>query len=160
VPLCLSRYGDSYASGFASSYQSIYSTNFRSVFDASVAGAYQTALAPTNASAFQSGRSRGAEDQGILDGFAARLTSARPEQKQQGKDALTSDLRTGAIVFLRSAALEDLDGNGILSPADPVKLKLVIDNLGLEATALNHLRVRVNSNHGFDTLTVSLRDLP
>ncbi len=159
-PLCRSRYENSYLSQFASQYRSIYTKEYRRTYDLSAASSYQTSLAGTDAAAFVQGRGLGAKDQGLLDGFAKAEPLMQTEEYGIGKTTFANELSKGAFLVVRGAKIEETSGDGLFTPGEPVRVSLVIDNYGRQATALGKIRARISGAAGLGTFSVTVRDLP
>lgn len=159
-PLCRSRYESSYLSQFTSQYRSIYSKEYRRTYDLAAPAAYQSSLAAQDAAAFAQGRGIGAKDQGLLDGFAKAEPVMQAEEYGFGKAAFGSELTKGAILVVRGARIEETSGDGLFTPGEPVKVTLVLDNYGGQATALSKIRARIAGAAGLGTFSLTVRDLP
>ena len=159
-PLCRARYDATYGSRFATTYTTVYRASFRSTFSANVQASYDAALARTYSTDFQAGQQRGAKEQGILDGFAARLSAARTEQYAAGQHAVQTYLATGHMIVVRDVKLIEPSGDGLYTPGETATLQIVIDNYGGQATPLGKVRVRLTNKINAETVSFDLRDLP
>ncbi|MBI3296177.1 MAG: hypothetical protein HYZ71_15740 [Deltaproteobacteria bacterium] len=159
-PRCLDQYESSYGSGFDASYQSVYSSHYKDKFVEASQTAYSAVVAQTNAEAFEAGRQSGAQDQGLLDGFSNNLAKRMDEQKALGQTQVATDLEGGGLVVVRGASLADSNGDGLLTTGERVRLRLVIDNYGKQATALEAIQFHLAGTKGVGEASVTLRTLP
>src|SRR5262249_27222601 len=66
----------------------------------------------------------------------------------------------GSFILLREVTLEETSGDGLFTPGENVKLRLVLDNYGLEASRLEQVRLRMIGGVGGGTARINLRTLP
>lgn len=159
-PLCAKVYDDSYASGYQSVYRSVYSQSFAAAFGENIKAAYDAALALVNAQELREGLAQGALDRGVLVGYAKRLPDAVAEQFAAGEEAFRAQMLTGYLPIVRSLDLVDTNGDGLFTPGETAKLRLVLDNYGGQATPNAQFKARITKLVGLEGVTTSLRDLP
>lgn len=159
-PLCRQRYESSYKSSFDSSYQAVYRQNYQPAYESEAKSRYQLTLAGNFPASFTSGRQKGAAEQGSLDGFAKNQLAQQTEQYNAGIALFKVDVSKGSLIVFKEASLSETSGDGLFTPGEPVKLRIVVDNLGLEASALGKVRMRLTTLAGLGVANFTMRELP
>jgi len=159
-PLCSKVYDETYGGGYQSSFRSLYSQAYASAFAANVKGAYDEALAKLYATEFQTGLARGAGDGGLLQGFSERLPSAVAEQFAAGGQAFRAQMQRGYLPMVRSLDLLDTNGDGLFTPGETARLRLIMDNYGGKATPKGQFKARITKVVGLESLSATVRELP
>lgn len=158
--LCRRVYDDSYAAGYTTNYQSVYAQAFRVAYNANIKAAYDLALAKVFPDSNEAGLKKGAEELGVLDGFKNRLPTAIQEQYAAGKEALSQLLETGHMPITRASELTEANRDGLYTPGETVKLRLVVDNYGRQASPAKKLKARITTVSGLVGLSANVRELP
>ncbi len=158
-PLCEDVYHRSYLKNFESVFDSTYRGNYPVAYNQSASQAYQTALAQQNGESHKRGLSQGGLEQARSDAFATSLPSAKQEQHRLGGVAVEELLKKGYMVFFRKVELQDVNGDGLLSPGEDATLKVVVDNYGKLPTPDARFVVRVVKAGGISGL-IAMRALP
>ncbi len=159
-PLCARVYDESYGSGYQSVYKSVYTQTFKGAYDANIKSAYESALAQAFSDQTNAGLEKGANELGVLNGFAARLPSAVAENYAAGQKAFNEQMATGYLPVVRSLDLIETNRDGLFTPGETVKLKLVLDNYGDQATPKGKLNVRITRVSGLEALSSQTREVP
>ncbi len=158
--MCRSRYEQSYAAQYSANFQRVYRNGFAAAYTIGANAVYQAELTKVDAVSQAAGRSAGAKDQGLLDGFDRSLAALKSEEFGLGRQAFKQELTKGAAVKLVSAELVESSGDGLFTPGEVAKLKLTVDNYGGEATALGRVRVRLLALSGLGKGSADVRDVP
>ncbi len=128
--VCTSSYGSAYARGYRSGYESTFLSEYRRAFDSNISASYEAARKIGVAAEYQKGLSQGAKDQGVLDGFAGRISAARANQQKLGAEAWGSYLASGYLLRVKATNLEEGSGDGLFTPGEKISMSVVVDNLG------------------------------
>ncbi|MBI4404311.1 MAG: hypothetical protein HY537_09135 [Deltaproteobacteria bacterium] len=158
--MCRNRYDEVYGTGYFDAYRSTFILSFQAGFSENIKAAYDSALAAQFPEAHQTGLKQGAQDQGILDGFAEALPGLQKEQYTAGEKSFLDLLASGNLIASRGAELLETSGDGLFTPGEKVKLSVVFDNYGGQASAKEQFRVRVRSMTGLENLNFQERPLP
>jgi hypothetical protein len=157
---CRARYSSSYAAVFSSQYKSIFLTSFRNVFDREIGAIYDQALSRGHPEEFSRSRDQGAKEQGVLDGFAEKISAARAEQYAAGKAALAAYAASGYLLVIREVTWSEQSGDDLFTPTDKVKVATIIDNFGGTASPKGRIKIKVSGINGFDSINFEERELP
>jgi predicted nucleic acid-binding Zn-ribbon protein len=157
---CRQLYNSHYSSAYNSRYSSIYVANYRSSFNTEADRAYRAALAATYATERKRGMEEGAQEQGVLDGFAARYPTAKIDEYAKGESDFAQQLQGAHLLVVRSVKFVDESGDGVSAPGEGAKIVLTVDNLGLEASPKEGTRFVVEGKSKLSTVNFEIRDLP
>jgi predicted nucleic acid-binding Zn-ribbon protein len=159
-PLCRERYDATYTANFRDSWAIVYLREWQAAFNSQARVAYDRVLGGSNESERERGRQQGAREKGVLDGFAARILTARVEQYDSGRQAMQEWLKTGNLLIVREVSLVETSSDGLFSGGEDVLVRIVVDNYGHTASPLAKMRVRFLSRSGVGSLSFETRELP
>lgn len=152
-PLCQSSYESAYRSSYDQEYRRAFQRAYSAGFDGAIKAAYDAALSKAFPTEFAAGLAAGAKDQGILDGFAARLPGARQDQYAAGVAAWDAYLATGHLIRVKESTLTELSGDKLYTPGEKTVLVTTIDNLGKKPAPAASLRAVLQSGQAIDVTT-------
>lgn len=156
--LCKDRYAEVYADAAARGYVAGYVERFKDAFGQTIGPAHAQAFAVEQAEQFAAGRTDGARDQGVLDGFAEALPGALVAEEAAGREAWRKLQASGVLVRGVGAAL--VDDDGLFAGGETLALSLVLDNYGGQATAKDGLVVKTSKLEGLVAATTDPVKLP
>jgi hypothetical protein len=159
-PLCREQFRASYVERFELNYRAKFPVAYTPNYNASSAESYRVAFGQNYADSLLKGLIDGARDQGVLKGFAERTAAATQEQLLAGQQDFAAKLSNGFLLVVRSSTLIEADGDDVMVPGEMVKLSMVIDNLGNEASPLGRFQIKVNESINGAELNFEVRDLP
>lgn len=158
--ICEDTYASYYASYFRSHYQSVYRSEFASAYKSAARSAYDTAFAKGDASKLIDGKAKGVYEQGILDGFAKSIATAKTEAYAKGQTQFKTDAQNGYYLKVVSASLVETNGDGIIQQGESAHLEVVVDNLGEASSPFEVLSVKVSETAGLGEVNFESRGLP
>jgi predicted nucleic acid-binding Zn-ribbon protein len=159
-PLCREKYEESYVQGFGNTYRTEFTLSYTRAYNTRSAEVYQQKYNAQYPDSFTKGVKVGARDVGILQGFADSLAMAEQNQYAAGRKLFEERLKNGYMLAVRSSEIEETNGDGVMMPGEKVKLSLVIDNLGNEASPLDQFTVKIQETAKASGLNFEVRQLP
>jgi hypothetical protein len=160
IDACKTEYLTNYDSSYKKSYVSTFNTAYATSFVKQAQEKYDAAVVVDNPSETQRGIQAGAKNKGIVAGFEASIGKASEQQLAAGKAKLLAELEQAHLLVLRSVSLDETSGDGVLSPLEPARLSLVIDNVGGQDSAIDSLTLKITNKVNATELSTELRKLP
>ncbi len=159
-PLCREQFLASYAQLFEQNYRARFAAAYTPAFNTNAASSYHAAFNKGYSDSQLKGLIEGARDQGVLHGFAERSPVVTQEQFAAGQVEFRTKLQNGYLLAVRSTELVEADGDGVMVPGEIIKLSMVVDNLGNEASPLGRFQFKVNQVVNGAELNFEIRELP
>jgi predicted nucleic acid-binding Zn-ribbon protein len=158
--MCRQEYSKNYVESFGLKYRTLYVPAYTAAYNQIALSAYQEKFGQNYPESYNTGLLNGAREAGVLVGYSESIAAAQTEQYAAGEARFQSELGNAYLLALRSSELVDANGDGVIVPGESIKLKLVIDNLGNEASPLAKFKLKVQEVAGAGELSVQVRELP
>jgi predicted nucleic acid-binding Zn-ribbon protein len=160
VKLCNDEYVSSYDATFQTKYRSEYAGSFGFAYNPASTSSYMAKFNAQYESSQVKGVLDGARDKGVVQGFADAIAAAQQAEKEAGVAHFASQRSQGHMLDVEAAEISEEIPDGVITPNEGLKLKLVIDNHGNEPSPLSRFEIKVLEVVGGKELNIDVRQLP